>query len=412
MKNYLVLFSILFIALMVRIYNFSDRLTFGPEQARSLMVSANYIKDKPSLLGQEYFRVNSLGHKLYTSAIFNYSLVPFILLFNYDPLPISYYFAMLNIITGVVLYLVAKKIFNQFVAVISLFLFLFNSTMIYHSMFIWVLNYLPLIGILSVYFAWKLIKNKYKLFDILMLGVLSGIGFGLQYLYLIAILIILAILFRYSKNRIVDIFAFTLGGIVGDITRIVFDLKHNFYHLRTLWQYAVDTINGVSDAGFTYYHFLHFWPVLILAIGLILWQIYIKNKYLFILLTSAYLFINLNSTFVSFDKPVGMIDGLTIADIKNASEIIAKNAKYNFNVVTLYDFDTRGYTLRYYLEHVYNKKPLSDVEYQSASEIYALAKANYDFDNNNPWELNVYKPYNVVTMESIGDGFVLSKIVK
>ncbi|KKP31343.1 MAG: hypothetical protein UR21_C0011G0024 [Candidatus Woesebacteria bacterium GW2011_GWC2_31_9] len=110
MKKYLLIFSILILAFVVRFYNFSNRVTFGPEQARSLVVSSEYINDKPSLLGQEYFRTNSLGQKLFTSAIFNYSLVPLIFIFKYQPLPITLYFAFLNIITAIVFYFVVKKI--------------------------------------------------------------------------------------------------------------------------------------------------------------------------------------------------------------------------------------------------------------------------------------------------------------
>ena len=124
MKNYLLLFSIFVIALFVRFYNFENRITFGPEQARSLMVSANYIQDKPSLLGQEYFRANSMGHKLFTSALFNYSLVPLLLVTDYEPYLITIYFVLLNVFIGIVFYWVCKKIYSKKVAIISLILFL------------------------------------------------------------------------------------------------------------------------------------------------------------------------------------------------------------------------------------------------------------------------------------------------
>lgn len=410
MKNYLIVFSILILALVVRLYNFSDRMTFGSEQARSLYVSANYISEKPSLLGQEYFRVNSLGHKLYTSAVFNYSLVPLLLIFDYDPLPISYYFALLNIATGIIMYFVVKKMFSHRLGLICMTLFLFNSYMIYHSMFIWVLNYLPLIGILSIYLLWKIKNKKSNLLDLFILGVLSGLGFGLQYLYVIAILIILYVVFKYSKNKAKDLLVFIVGGVIGDFTQVVFDLKHNLYHLRTLLQYALDTFNGVSDAGFTYYHFLHFWPVVILVAGFLLWKVYLKNKFIFYVLFFGYLYLNLSSNLINFNKPVGMVDGLTNKSIVEASRIISQTDETNFNVVTLYDFDTRGYVLRYYTEFVYGKKPMGEIDYPSSNIVFALAKDDYDFENNNPWELKVVKPYNITNLGEVGQGFSLFRL--
>lgn len=420
MKNYLILFSILIVAIFIRFYNFSDRITFGPEQARSLMVSANYIDDKPSLLGQEYFRANSLGHKLFASAIFNYTLVPLLLVTNYDPYQITIYFALLNIFTGFVLFILSKRMFNKEIAIIALLLFLFNNYMIYHSMFIWILNYLPLLGILSLYLIWKIYKQnftlcdkeKYNTWDILILGILSGIGFGLEYLYVLAIFIILGILIRYSKNKLQSIFLFTLGGVIGDFTQVIFDIRHDFYHFRALYQYALDTFSGKSDAGFIYYHFLEFWPVVILFLSYLLWLVYKRNKIIFFVLLVLYLFINLSSTLINLEKPVGMVDGFKYQDIKSASKLIADNAKPNFNLVTLYDFDTRGYTLRYFVKYVYNKPPLNEIDYQGASEIYALAKDDYDFSNNNPWELNVYKPYNIESLDKIGEGYRIFKLTK
>ncbi len=420
MKNYLLLFSIFVIALFVRFYNFENRITFGPEQARSLMVSANYIQDKPSLLGQEYFRANSMGHKLFTSALFNYSLVPLLLVTDYEPYLITIYFVLLNVFIGIVFYWVCKKIYSKKVAIISLILFLFNSYMVYHSLFIWVLNYLPLLGIISIYLVWKINKQslplrgkrKSTLLDIFLLGVTSGIGFGLEYLYLIAILIILIFLLKYSKDKFKSMAIFILGGAIGDFPQVLFDVRHDFYHLTSLWQYALDTFSGTSDAGFTYYHFLMFWPVGILFLSLLVATIYKHNKVGAVVIIILYILLNLNSNLIDFNKPVGMEVGLNYKALKTTAKEIADNVGDKFNLVTLYDFDTRAYTLRYFVQYVYGKKPLNDVEYRTANEIFALAKYDYDFEKNNPWELNVFKPYNIEKIRPIGQGYYLFKLTK
>jgi hypothetical protein len=412
MKNYLILFSILIIALFVRFYNFSNRITFGPEQARSLMVSANYIQDKPSLLGQEYFRANSLGHKLFTSALFNYTLVPLLLTTNYDPYLITIYFALLNVFTGYVIYVLCRKMFGKEISIIFSILFLFNSYMIYHSMFIWVLNYLPLLGILTIYYIWKILKKKIKPIEYLYLGIISGIGFGLEYLYVLIILIVLFFVIKYSKAKLKSLALFVIGGAIGDFPQVLFDLKHNFYHLSSLWQYALDTFKGSSDAGFTYYHFLGFWPILLLSLSFVIFYAYKKNKVVGILMIILYLILNLKSSFINFNKPVGMEDGLKYNDLKTASKLIADRAGDNFNLVTLYDFDTRAYTFRYFVQYVYGKKPLNDISYKEPKVVFALAATNYDFENDNPWELNQFKPYNIARMTKVGEGYELFRLYK
>lgn len=400
------------LALFVRFYNFEERITFGSEQARSLYVSAKYITEKPSLLGQEYFRVNSKGHKLFTSAIFNYTLIPLLLIFKYQPLPITFYFALLNVFTAFVLFYLCKKMFGETVAIFSLLIFVLNAYMIYHSMFIWVLNHMPLIGVLTFYILWKIYKKKNTTRDIFLLGILSGIGFGLEYLYALAILIIFYFLFKYPKNKFKAFFVFGLGSVVGDITQVLFDLKHNFYHVKTLFQYVLDTFNGVSDAGFVYYHFLHFWPVLAIVAGLLLHKIYKKNKSAAVILVLIYLVVNLNSKLISFSRPVGMPEGLDLKKLKTASELISDKSSENFNLVTLYDFDTRGYVLRYLVEFVFNNIPMGDVDYPNSPEIWALADKDYDFSGKVPWELTFLKPYNIEKVEKLSENFELLKITK
>ena len=159
-KNNLILIAILVLACVPRFYNFPNRVTFWTEQARSLVVSANYIKEKPSLLGQEYFRQDSNSHIIYSGALFNYSLVPLLVISDYDPIKVTIYFAILNILTGLVVYLVTKNIINNKVAILASVLFLFNADMIYHSLFIWNYNYLPLVGILLFYYCFRYIKSK------------------------------------------------------------------------------------------------------------------------------------------------------------------------------------------------------------------------------------------------------------
>ena len=109
-KNSLFIIAVFLVAIIIRFYNFPNRVTFGPEQAISLETSAAMIKDKFSLLGIENVqRTTSQGLKIYSGALFSYSVIPLLLIFDYQALPISVYFAVLNIVTGLILFLVAKK---------------------------------------------------------------------------------------------------------------------------------------------------------------------------------------------------------------------------------------------------------------------------------------------------------------
>lgn len=336
-------------------------------------------------------------------------LVPLQIIFNYKPLPITIYFTFLNVLTGCLFFILVKKLFGYKPAIFSLILFLFNDYMIYHSLFIWILNYLPLIGILTFYFGYLFYKRPKPLYSFL-LGLLSGIGINFQYLFIpLAFLISLFVLWR-SKDKIKATVLFLIGGFLGNFPMVLFDLRHDFYHLKTLINYSVEVISGVHGAGITYYHFLHFWPILALFGGLILSLFFIKNKKAAILLTLVYVALNLVSPRISFKRPVGMPEGLIYSEVIEASEIIAEDVSGPFNVVALLDFDTRGFILRYPLEFIYDRKPLGVEEYPEAKTLYVLADKSYNFDEPRVWELEVMKPYSYKALKEIDNKYAVFKI--
>lgn len=406
----ILIFLIISIALFVRFYNFNERVNFGPEQARSLVVSANYLK-KFTLLGQEYFRVTSYGQKLFAGAYFSYSLVPLIFLFKYQPLPITAYFAILNILTGLTLYFLVRKMFGKDVATVSLVLFLFNRYMIYHSLFIWILNYLPLIGILTMYFLFEFKKKRKSIYTFL-LGLLCGLAFGLEYFYVLTAFLVLGYILFVSKNKIKDFLFFMIGAIIGNLPMVVFDLKHSFYHVKTFSQYMLDSLKNPGQSSLTYYHFLNYWPIALILFGYLLIK-YLKQKKIVILIVLVvYVFLNLNSKLISFKSPIGMPPGLTWEGINLASKRISEDNPTNFNVVSLFDFDRRGFILRYPLEFLNKSFPLGVEDYPSSSALYVFGPENYDFKSQSIWEIDSFNAKRIEILSKIQDGYNIYKLTK
>ena len=372
------------------------------------MVSANYIKDKPSLLGQEYFRVASNGHKMFSGAYFNYSLVPFLLISSYDPVIITAFFVFLNLLTGFVVYKVAGKIFGKNVGIISAVLFLFNDLMIYHSFFIWNYNFLPFLGILAFYFSYLFFRKRSQQ-SIFLLGLIGGVGVSLQILFLPFTLLIYIVNILKSKNKVGDTILFILGAVLGNLPMILFDFRHDFYHLRTLSQYFIDTLHGKSDAGFAYYYLLPLWP---LAAASGAWILSKFNKITMLVLILVYLFVSLSSSKISWNLPTGMPKGLTVRDINAASRIIAEDADGNFNVSEVLDFDKRGYVLRYFIEFKYGKKPLPETEYENIERLYVLSPKDYNFDKSGVWEIDAGGPYKTDLLNDIGQGYAVYRLEK
>lgn len=412
MRNVLV--ALVFVAaLLLRFYNYEDRITFGPEQAMSLITSGRMVTDEFTLLGnQNLQRQTPAGHSLFSGALFSYSLIPLQLIFSYDALPITVYFTLLNIATGAAVYLIAKKMLGYSAAIFSTILFLFFSVSVYHSLFIWNQNYLFLIGIVSIYLLHRLRKGgNYK--HILYLGVLSGVGYSVQDLYVFTSLFVLGIILYYHKERSVAVLFFALGMIIPNLPAIIFDFRHDFYHLITNYEYAAGVFRGnATDASLKYYQFLHFVPAFALLGGYALDRLYGRSRVPAVVVTLAFVLINLSSGWIVYDRPTGMPADLTLGNIYRAAGIIYDDSPETFNVAVLVDFDTRGHVLRYPLEFKYGIAPMGVHSYPYSDNLYVLAENDYDFESSGVWELSSFTAESKSVLGNIGENYSVFKLTK
>lgn len=412
-KQFLIFLFVIILAFSVRFYNFTDRINFGPEQAISLIVAGDNLKEKFSLLGDENIqRATSNGLIIFHAPVFNYSLIPLQMLFNYNPITITAFFSLLNILTGIVLFFVAKHIFNFMVAVFAFILFLFNSYMIDHSLFIWGQNYIPLINIVIGLFLYEIAKKKPNIENknIFFIGLLSGLSIGLQFFYLFTSAILFILTTYFSKKKLLSVVFFIAGTILSLMPIILFDLKHEFYFIKTLYQYFLDTIQLPQQSKINYYHFLQFWPILAVLFGWLLNLLYQRLKIAAIVVIFAYIIWNLSPLNISFTEAKGMSKGLNFTGFEKAAVLISNDKPSNFNVSALLDFDSRAYPLRYLLKFKYGVIPKGIEEYTNLDSLYVLAKTDYNFDKAIAYEINAYKPFKVELLEKINNDYAVFKL--
>jgi hypothetical protein len=283
--------------------------------------------------------------------------------------------------------------------------------MIYHSLFIWNYNFLPLLGILILYLSWKYIKS-YKHLDILLIGLLCGIGISFQFLFAPIALFVFILDVLKSKRKILAIILFGLGIILGNLPMVLFDLRHNFYNIGTLFQYLLDTLEGKSDANFAYYYLLPFWPIFVILGGLIISKVVKWNKIVGTFLVILYMYINIVSPRVSFTSPLGMPKGLNVKDLDTSSRMIADDSNGSFNVAEVLDFDKRAYVFRYFVKYKYGKELMSETEYQNLKLLYVLGEKDYNFEESKVWEIYSGGKYNESILSEVGEGYVVYKLSK
>jgi len=401
------------IGAFLRLYNFENRLIFGPEQGMSFITSAENL-EKFSLLGEtNLIRSTSAGHIPFHGAYYSYFILPLLVLFKFHVLPVTIVFAILNLVTALVFFIITKKLFGKTTGLLSLFFFLFSDVMIHHSLFAWIVNPSIILGVLTLWFVAKLFKNRKSLSPILWIGVFSGLGFGFQSFYLMFAGFLFLLLIFLSKKKFLSIPIFLFGVILGSLPTVIFDLRHDFYHVRTFWQFFLDVLAGQSSGSSSYYNFLYLYPYLFLIYAFITKAIYKFYKPLILIPIAIFLYFSLTSSFINLNKSTGMAQGITLKVLETAAqEITNDNPPEKFNVVTLWDFDTRAHTLRYLLTYNHNKKPQPVEEYKNLDVIYAFAPENYEVINPKVWELQSFLPYKITELNSPSTGYRLYKLIK
>jgi hypothetical protein len=258
---------------------------------------------------------------------------------------------------------------------------------------------------------------------VFLLGILSGLGVSLQLLYsfaLFSFVFFVAVVGdiknitqpKILREKFIILAIFFIGAAIGDLPMVLFDIRHNFYHLKTGFNYFSQVMLSGQGESLKYYHFLYLWIVFALFGGWLLYKLFKKNYLYGLLFITVYLIISFSSYNINFDKAVGMPEGLTAADIYAASSTIANESDKceRFNVLETLNFDKRAHVIRYPLIFKYNKTPLDVTEYKKPDCVFSLSQSGYDFENSDVWEVNEMKPIITKKIADFGYGYSLYKL--
>ncbi|MDH7476538.1 MAG: glycosyltransferase family 39 protein, partial [Microgenomates group bacterium] len=233
-RNWL-FFLIVLILAFLRTFNLYQTTMFLSDQGRDAIIIRDIVTFKhfpaigaPTSIGQVY-----LGPFYY------YLISPFLLIFNFNPVGLSYGVAILSILSLIWIFFLIKKEINEIVAWFFLIGAGFSKIIIDQSRYSWNPNLLPYFAFLTLYFFNKLQKERKIIFAVL-LG--SFLSFSIQLHYL-AVLILLPILLygtydffnlnrkwrlTYFYHYLIAVFFFFFFSL----PLLIFDLRHNFLNSK------------------------------------------------------------------------------------------------------------------------------------------------------------------------------------
>jgi 4-amino-4-deoxy-L-arabinose transferase-like glycosyltransferase len=209
-------------------------MTFLGDEGRDVLVVKRMLVDhKFTLLGP----TASVGG-FFLGPIYYYFMLPFLWLFRLDPVGPAVMVALFGVATVFLVYKVGKDFFGQSAGFSAALLYALSPLAIAYSRSSWNPNLMPFFSLLIIYFLWRTVVAKRPGY-LFIVGFLFGIALQLHYLatflMIIATLYLLFFLpgFKYLKYYLLGLGGFLLGWL----PFLLFELRHSFPNLKTLYQF-------------------------------------------------------------------------------------------------------------------------------------------------------------------------------
>lgn len=237
-KEIIVVTVILLIGAFLRLFRISEYMHFYGDEGRDLIIVRNLLVNKDLIL---IGPGTSVGN-MYLGPLYYYLIAPALLLSNYHPVGPAIFVAILGVVTIYLTYLLSKKWFGVFPAIIAALLYAIAPTVIKYSNFSWNPNVTPFFSILSIYLIDKINLKKQNW---LLIPALASFAFVLQshYMGIFLLPVIIAVwIYKLRKQRIKK--GYILNTLLGIVAfgllmspLLIFDIRHNYMNFNSLMTY-------------------------------------------------------------------------------------------------------------------------------------------------------------------------------
>jgi hypothetical protein len=393
MKNITFVFILIILFLFVRLYHLENRVNFGSDQGGFLLKSYKIYKEKSlSLIGpSSSFSTN--GRYFYFGPATYYLPIPVLQLFNWNPLSVSYFMVFLQLISLLCIILSFKLRMRSdiFIFIYSV-LYTFLPLLINYSNFHWNPNYTVFVsGFVLSLIIFINGKTNVKV-QIFLIGLLSGLGMQFHYSFTLCIFLVILMLVRQRNLKFSDWILAILGLIIGFFPVLLFELRHNFYNLKTIILFV--STRGSQNQVFQIlpYYFLSAIPFIIYFTTYGLNKIYKFNKIIIYLFLTIIITYSIYTAIPDRGEGFDMARGWNYEGLKKTEKIISEQKHENYNLVDLLTGDTRAQALRYLLT-VSGNEPKNESAYPDSLYLFIYSRDSIEkILGGSLWEIDVIKP--------------------
>lgn len=207
----------------LRSWLLSKTLPFAWDQERDAQVVSKIITQRtPPLIGPRVVG----DHGFYLGPYFFYFLLPFYALTSLNPSALIFFILFVSILFFLFTYLSFKKLFNQKIALIFLFLWGVLPLTVNIDRIAWNPLMIPLCFSLLIFLLQK--KHQNNNFYFLSLGLILGLSFHLHFQGLFYLIFTLVYLFQSGVKSLRKFLFIFLGFFLSFAPLLIFDFRHQF----------------------------------------------------------------------------------------------------------------------------------------------------------------------------------------
>lgn len=400
--------SILYLCL--RLVGYEEKITYHLDQGLHLMESREmWESQKIRLIGPMVSSKTFMDKGFFIGPYYYYILTALGLIFNWNPLNISL-FLMIIEFAFIVYFVNWLKIKFGVIEALTVFgIMATSSYLIIHSRFIWNPHFLLPLGILAAISLSNYFKS-HQIRYLFLFSLIWGIAFSFHYS---AILAAIPLLFIFIKQKIFfkkEILFIPIFFIIGNTPYILFEIRHNFYNIKTLFWVMT---NSVSSSKLEPHYLIY--PFIIFFLIFIAWLINkIKSNKFKIATGTTILTLLFLVQFISIHDyiPLGHPTGWTYPlQLSAVNEILKNGCPQNYNIASTISGDTRSYDLRFLLISK-GCKPMNVEQYPDAEKLYLVARSDRPPETETVWEVKSLGKINIIKKTELGPNLFLYEIIK
>lgn len=252
--EFLACLAIFLAFIFLRFYQLESRSEFRWDQVDNAWAAKDIlIEGKLPFVGM----VAKQNSGFFIGPLYYYFITPFYWIFNMDPIASAVISRVASIITFIVLYIIARKIFSKNIALWAVGLYTFSYYFLYEEGKQWPINFIAPVSFLIFYFLYKLLAEKKEKY-IFPLTIFTGISFHLNFTAIFFPLIIFCCLpfFPRTKKMLFYILLSFLLFIAFFIPNIIFEIQHRGTSTSHMFSYL-----GAYYHGFHLRRFIQITPL-------------------------------------------------------------------------------------------------------------------------------------------------------